>query len=145
MLQVQISACESEYKAAKFLSHVWESALDAGGCRLLGCRHRRCRLVATSTYQNPPRRQGPPALTATDGVVCQATCRHWLWRQVGAVVGREARAMCRLARQAATQMWSLLTKKFRDGLFYHFISAGDPMCQKFGPRPDYACVPGIEG
>jgi hypothetical protein len=42
---------------------------------------------ATSTCRNPPRRQGPPALMVTDGIICQATCRCWLWRQVGAVVG----------------------------------------------------------
>jgi hypothetical protein len=47
------------------------------------------------------------------------------------VLAQAARAMCRLARGAATQRWCFLANNFRGGLFCHFIDAGGLMCQKF--------------
>jgi hypothetical protein len=54
-------------------------------CRLAGavpgCRHHRCRHVATWTCRPPHWRQGPLGVTALAGDVSTATCRHWPRRQ----------------------------------------------------------------
>jgi hypothetical protein len=51
-------------------------------CRLWGWRQ-----GATSPCRKQGWRQGPHALTAVDGVNCQATCWRWLWRHPHAGVG----------------------------------------------------------
>jgi hypothetical protein len=61
--------------------------MEFAGRLMAGCRHRRCRHVATWTCRHPPRRHGPHGLTPFDGGTSQVPCRRCQRQQALAGTG----------------------------------------------------------